>query len=366
MIIPPDPEKDPRLFAESRVSLVSTEADLVSLAPTLPEVAYHRDYLYSGSPFSDDYTDYPNEALPPYEGRRAQTPRPRRSARNSDILVRIDSTSTGSSSSNSLGSTSSRANLRARGSAGNTIGESLSPTSTAVDTNNRTSKLWEGSAGKKRRWVSPEVVSYFQKHRRWIVWVIVCVIAAILIAIGLAVGLGMALHVKNGPANQKPWKDKEWPGSSHSVQIGTLNITYVPRRDDPTAVDGIPSLCNQFAPLNTSSPLSQLALTSTFFDHYVTSFEIPITNSSTNTSVINDPLYFIAHGLASSGTLEIVGTDSPPDIRDGGKEGYVQVDVIARSPKDRSIDHLAKVCMLKRSDGSQGVGIFVSMQCRSS
>jgi hypothetical protein len=365
MIIPPDPEKDPRLFSESRTSLV-TDADLISLdEPAIPAAAFHRDYLYS-SPFTDDYAAYPNEALPPYDGQRAQpvsgAPRVRRSARNSDLLVRVTSAS---SSRSSLGSTSTSSRTTARptlnGSAVPIVSSSLSPSSTVVGSGSHRPKVWEGIEGspsiRKKR---GKVRTFWTKHRRWLSIVLILVIAILLIAIGLAAGLGMSKTKRNSPKT-KPYKDKDWPGSPNaSVKIGTLNITYVPSRDDPRQSDGVPSLCNQLTPLNMSSSLSQLALTSAYFDHYITSYEFKLSNNSMNQTSLDNPLYFIAHGLAASGTVEFIGADSPPSIKDGAEEGAILVDVLARSPKDRPLNTLAKICKLKRSDGSEGVGIFVS------
>lgn len=373
MIIPPDPEKDPRLFSESRTSVAT--ADLVSLdEPAVPEVAYHPDFLYT-SPFTDDYATYPNEALPPYEGqqtdplaaRPSPNPRVRRSVRNSDLLVRVTSAASSSSSLGSSSSTSSRATARAthHGSAVPiNLVDSNDSSATAVGSSRP--KVWEKPLGSRRRFkaaMSPELRAFWRRNKRWIVFLIIVAIAAILVAIGLAVGLGVALQ-QTRPTwseKQKPTRNTTWPGSNASVQIGTLNITYVPRRDDPKKEDGMPSDCNQWTPINMTSPLSQLALTSGYFNHYLATFQFPLSNETdSNQSTLANPLYFIAHGLAASGTVEILGADAPASIKDDGAEGMVQVDVLARSPRDRKLEDVAKVCKLTRKDGSTGVGIFVS------
>jgi hypothetical protein len=379
MIIPPDPEKDPQLFTESRTSL-TTDADLISFdEPSVPEVAYSRDLLYSGGPFADDFAVY--EQLPPYEGRRAGTPtaatatapagpttRVRRSARNSNYLIRINS----SSSSSSLGSSSSRASMRgtASGSAIPINLNSTSPSSTAVATDR--SKVWEGVDGKSPhqrrldRLVTPRVRAAWMKHRRWLIIAMLIVSAVLLVAIGLAVGLGVSLGNNNSNSNNPPpkkWKD--WPAPNALVQMGSLNITYVPRRDDPKSQDGEPFECNTYAPLNSSTVLGQLALTNDVFDQYLTTYHFNFTSGPKAHPAFHDPFYFIAHGLAASGTVEFVGTDAPAGLQTGGTEGAIRIDVIARSPKGRELDTLAKVCKLRRPDGSVGFGIFTPVETDS-
>ena len=67
----------------------------------------------------------------------------------------------------------------------------------------------------------------------------------------------------------------------------------------------------------------------------------------------------VARGLGSSGTVEIVGSDSPAVITNGGLEGNITVDVVVGYSGYQDLDSLFVVGTLIRDDGF-GLGIYVS------
>lgn len=69
---------------------------------------------------------------------------------------------------------------------------------------------------------------------------------------------------------------------------------------------------------------------------------------------------FIARGLGSSGTIELVGTDSPPEVLQDGKEGMVVIEVVALYGGVQDLDSIIRVCQLTTSTSGVGLGIFVS------
>ena len=71
----------------------------------------------------------------------------------------------------------------------------------------------------------------------------------------------------------------------------------------------------------------------------------------------------VARGLGSSGTVEIVGIDSPESVITSGQEGNLTVEVIAEYSGYQSLDDIVKVCALQRDTGV-GIGIYVSWVIR--
>lgn len=142
-----------------------------------------------------------------------------------------------------------------------------------------------------------------------------------------------------------------------------LNLTYIPDRDGPSPADGTPSNCNVFVPLNDSATVSQLAnLASPYFENYISTFTYPLDTLNDTVSALSNDLYFIARGLAASGTIEFVGSKSPPAVVTGGTEGQLQVDVIARIAVGLNLTKIVNVCQMDRDDGSTGVGIYTPIR----
>lgn len=71
---------------------------------------------------------------------------------------------------------------------------------------------------------------------------------------------------------------------------------------------------------------------------------------------------FIARGLGSSGTVEIVGTDAPPEVLADGKEGVMRVEVIATYSGQQDLEDIVRVCQLSRGNKGIGLGVFVSCE----
>lgn len=71
-------------------------------------------------------------------------------------------------------------------------------------------------------------------------------------------------------------------------------------------------------------------------------------------------LPIISRGIASSGTVEWIGSDSDSSIINGGSEGNVRIDVIVQYGGYQDIKGIMKVCQLSRPDGTLGVGVYVS------
>jgi hypothetical protein len=141
-----------------------------------------------------------------------------------------------------------------------------------------------------------------------------------------------------------------------------MNITYDEARDGPDASDGEATDCNQFSFLNESSALNQLAVNSPYFDHYISTFSFPLDSMHEGMAALDHNLFVVARGIAATGTVEIVGSNAPPGVIRGGEEGIVKVDVLTRYKAGETLDSVARVCHLKREDGSKGVGIFTPIE----
>ncbi|KAL1405249.1 hypothetical protein Q8F55_008875 [Vanrija albida] len=401
MIIPPDPEKDPNLFAET-ASVLDEDLRLVDV-PLPPDAVYHPSSAptvlatYPYGAYSEEDLGAWQETLPPYEGRRVRTRQeeenttaaeastsrifgaPQQQSRpRASVFVRPSSQASGSSGSSSglapypdlLTSrrpTSSRA-------------VTASPTAASVSISDQSTKTWEGLIYTRRRKrricgipvpslpsvpVAPEVVEIWHKHRKWIIAGSIVLATLLVLTIGLVVGFSTAWAAKykhKRPPGYRPWYDKGGPPNA-SWQMPDLNLTYVGDRDGPAPADGTPSNCNDFLPLNDSATVSQLAnLASPFFENYITTFTYPLDTINDTVLALPNDLYFIARGLAASGTIEFVGSKSPPAVVMGGTEGFIQVDVIARIAVGLNLTHIVNVCQLDRDDGSTGVGIYTPLR----
>ena len=124
--------------------------------------------------------------------------------------------------------------------------------------------------------------------------------------------------------------------------------------------------CNLFTTLDASNVFSLLSTPFPASSLSLATFTFPLTNSSTlpfalaNTSSFIGDFAITATGLGASGTVEIVGSDAPEQVA-SGTEGMLQVDVVVRYSGDLDLDHIMRVCRTSRSDGSMGVGIYVSL-----
>lgn len=442
MIIPPDPEKDPRLFRESTASLITVpEGQLIALdnGPLLPDAAYHANpaapapYPYGAGPFSDDMeVAWGNDQLPPYDGiRRPNTLDPverdaaamsnglerpvgyaHRTLPHGATLIRTASVASGSSGESSSAASASSRLLR------RTPSTLPSATSTTA-VSNQAPKLWEGQAGpSKRRWHgiplpparrqrhsrSASDASHWQKHKRS--WLTVFAITALSIALAIGLAVGFSTNVNSRIHNpNRVLQDK--PDSHTQINVWSQqckHLTYDEKRDGPTEKEGIPSACNNFTLFNDTSSLTQLAVSSPYFEHYISTFLFPLkmavnttalnstaswngtlptnvtarglsnrkgsgwsaanaTNAGPFSSSLEHELFVLATGLAATGTVEFVGTNAPDAVVSGGVEGHVRVDVVARYTKGENLTEIVNVCKLDRPDGSSGIGIFTPKQC---
>ncbi len=135
-------------------------------------------------------------------------------------------------------------------------------------------------------------------------------------------------------------------------------------QDGPSPSDGNMTQCNIFIPLNTTNLFNVLITPYLGETLSLATFTFPLTNSSslpfsmTNTYSLMGDFALTATGLGSSGTLEMVGSESPSDVQ-GGTEGFVQVDVVVRYSGDQELDGIMRVCSMVRGDGGVGIGIYV-------
>ncbi|ORX40498.1 hypothetical protein BD324DRAFT_606412 [Kockovaella imperatae] len=387
MIIPPDPEKDPNVFnrTESSSSLVleglvdedddHSNAPTVPQRPQIPARARTSNHAF-GYPFGDDLgLGYSGEALPPYERQRMEG-LSSASSSNDDVFA-----DPGSPSSPPLmrERTHIRPSLIIPGASSSTfiqpspltpLDEDLMTASTSTarlpltapssSSSRIDPKLWEGSQPsavdrhKTKQWKR-----WWKKWKKWIYVAAAFLIAGIGVAVGLLVGLKAARKTAPIPT-RSPWQEND--GSSAWVTSGeSLNITYVPSRDGPGPLDGTLLLCPTPTPFNESSPLNLLSQPFPAQIQRNITFTFPLTKTN-GTDVLTLPDFtFIARGLGSSGTVEIVGNDAPASVIAGGLEGNITVDVIAQYSGFQDLDSIIKVCTLQRPDGL-GVGIFTPSQ----
>ena len=92
-------------------------------------------------------------------------------------------------------------------------------------------------------------------------------------------------------------------------------------------------------------------------------FEIVLDkNLSTSPLQVLPEFTFIARGLGSSGTVEIVGADAPEEVRALGKEGVMVIDVVALYSGPQDLDSIVRVCQLSRGTAGIGLGIFTPVE----
>ncbi|CAK9787444.1 hypothetical protein CC85DRAFT_288584 [Cutaneotrichosporon oleaginosum] len=390
MIIPPDPEKDPRLFRGSTTSLVTVPEDQLVDVETLEHAPAHPGNAYSinpaapvaypyGGPFGDAFT-VPFDPVPPYSARRELDP-VEHAAYGAPPLGRTFSrASRGSTSTSASGSsTESNATPTRRRFTPLRSGSRTVSTPASSDTllAARGTKLWEGSAtrGPARRWlgipipprsiipISPEAKGLWHKYRRLWIAMFVCLAIGIVLAVGLAAGL--VLSNQKGPSHGgkgDAWRNNRKGQNTTYPTTPDLSISYHEDRDGPFPEDGEATQCNQFTPLNQSSALTQLAVNSPHFAHYISTYSFPLSAHVDGMAALSHNLYVLARGLAATGTVEIVGSNAPSGVIHGGEEGVVKIDVLARYQADQELAHVARVCHLQREDGSSGVGIFTPVE----
>lgn len=273
MIIPPDPEKDPRLFSpsSSTPSLLPPPSDDGSFDVAHPPPAHLRGSLGLG--FSDDSGSI-HEALPPYEQRRsedAQDPNTglrdpfahaaavsnrlssgetRRSRMSGRPAVRIPgrpalrASMTAPSRSSDDGTITpttfaSHSNVAlARGGA-DAVGSGSSSTLIFPHDNSSTAKLWESSAsasqkelpiarGKSRKPYEGDGQSlraFWQKWKRWVIAGVLLLVVAIGVMIGLLVGYATGALFRNGnDAPVDPWQQSSAQDGRRTTQWGVSQL----------------------------------------------------------------------------------------------------------------------------------------------
>ncbi len=262
MIIPPDPEKDPNIYASSSTpSLVPSET---SIQP--PDAVHHRNTAF-GYPFDDGWR---GEQLPPYEGNRQNrwSMGPRTSSRNShrsidDVFsdvnapipnrrqppnivippiphrpVSYPNPGSPASSSSSLTPTGPTSRAILLGPASSHTGQSPTTTLVSPPGHSSTTKLWESSAlssssseGRRRRRkrgnffclpipsipspslpLSPRTRKFWNKYKRWIQATLVFLLIGIGLCVGLLVGFkagaGKSTPDTPAPVGYTPWNDQ--------------------------------------------------------------------------------------------------------------------------------------------------------------
>ncbi|WRT69922.1 uncharacterized protein IL334_006913 [Kwoniella shivajii] len=361
MIIPPDPEKDPRLFDPS-----SSTPSLI-LAPS--------EYDDTTSRWDGDA-----ESLPPYRRSRGSISSQASHASSSQNeetsiphRIIIPTTSTPNhlyldhaspiSSTGSLTPTLSRSRLP--------LGlphfndHSLSP-STTLQGSNSSSKLWEGSSApeknKKRKCgclptPSPGMQRWWAKWRRWVQAVMVVILVGIGLAVGLLVGMNKAKQNKAPAPWQKPWMAQDTDGKRATAWAGngSFNLTYDSSRDGPSSAEGTLSDCNSFTSLNlTSSPFGTLFTAFPASKLSVASFSFPLPSSGNPPSDI----FINSRGFGSSGSIHFLGSDGPEAVISSGQEGQILIDVVVRYSGNQDLNTMMKVCKMSRGSDGVGVGIY--------
>lgn len=67
-----------------------------------------------------------------------------------------------------------------------------------------------------------------------------------------------------------------------------------------------------------------------------------------------------SRGLASSGTVELIGRDASEAVIQGGEEGSVRIDVVIQYGGLQAVEGIMRVCGTSNGD-SLGVGVYVSL-----
>ncbi|WWC72319.1 uncharacterized protein I206_106281 [Kwoniella pini CBS 10737] len=363
MIIPPDPEKDPRLFNPS--------ASTSSL-------------VHPPSEYEDTTSRWDGESLPPYE-RRRDSRGSLLSQEEHDVFSDQHASSSSRSlpgliihnlpthpepihssspisSSDSLTPTASRPSLL--------LPHFTDQASSTLQASGSTSKLWESSttaipvkrkstricgcipinnAGFQRWW---------KKWRRWVQGIVVLIFIGIGLVVGLLVGMSRNEHRgAAGPPWQKPWMDQDTDGKRVAAWsgYGSFNLTYVDSRDGPSPSEGNLTECNNFAPLNTtSSPFVNLFTPYPKSNISLASFSFPLSSAGIPPS----DLFVNARGFGSSGHLDFIGSDGPESVISSGEEGKILIDVVVRYSGPQDLTTMMRVCQMTRGDTGVGVGIY--------
>ena len=147
--------------------------------------------------------------------------------------------------------------------------------------------------------------------------------------------------------------------ADHRQSGESLNITYDPDRDGPAPQDGNLTNCPALLQLNSSSPVNLLSTPYPAQVQSSISFAFPLDDKNKTVTPSIPDFTFVARGLGASGTVEIVGVDSPQSVISAGKEGNLTVEVIAEYSGVQNLDDIIKVCTLQRDSGI-GIGIYVS------
>ncbi|KAK4687378.1 hypothetical protein P7C73_g2737, partial [Tremellales sp. Uapishka_1] len=337
MIIPPDPEKDPRLLAS-----VSTS----SLAPSLSSSSIYLAEL--------EAAHLGAENLPPYEARRW-------SRLNTSVATHHeDEGLTERSRPNILIPPTSTPRALSPVS-----DDSPTPTQSRQPTLGSTSKLWESPYAPRRKrrtflgvpllqiTVSPQVRKWWKKYRRWVQATLILLMLGVGLVIGLLVGLKVGV-LNRKPEPKPPWHD----GGGQNFDGGNgsnLNFTYIPSRDDPSPAEGNLTNCQLLLPISLPNPNYTITSASgSGVNHSATTFTFPLSPDL--------DFAVFARGLAAVGTVEFVGQDSANDILCGGEEGVIRVDVVASYGGSRDLNTIAKTCQMVRNDGGVGVGLYTPCQ----
>lgn len=146
---------------------------------------------------------------------------------------------------------------------------------------------------------------------------------------------------------------------SHSVPLCLLCTDQSSPQDGPFPQDGSIVNCPAFRPLNATSPSLLLSRPFPAVGASVANFDYALWKNGSSLQILPD-FTFIARGLGASGTVEIVGTDAPPEVLADGREGVMRVEVIALYSGQQDLEDIVRVCELSRGDDGVGLGVFVS------
>jgi hypothetical protein len=131
-------------------------------------------------------------------------------------------------------------------------------------------------------------------------------------------------------------------------------------QDGPYPQDGTITKCPAFKPLNASSPSLLLSRPFPAVSASVATFDYTLWKNGSALQMLPE-FTFIARGLGSSGTVEIVGTEAPAQVLADGKEGVMRVEVIALYSGQQDLEDVVRVCELSRGIEGIGLGVFVSV-----
>ncbi|WVW86498.1 hypothetical protein I302_108547 [Kwoniella bestiolae CBS 10118] len=353
MIIPPDPEKDPRIFDPSASTHSLVEAP---------------------SEFDETTSRWDGESLPPYERRRSSRGSIHSSEENifsdhyasrqpPNLIIHNLPTQPQQIHNHSPASSSSTLTPRP-----SLVLPHLTHRDNNTSTFASTSKLWENpdpaSTTKRQRKcgclpIPPaKLQRWWKRWKRWVQAIVVLVLIGIGLVVGLLVGMNKGETAKPPIAPwQRPWMDQDTDGKRVAAWAGngSFNLTYVEPRDAPSPSEGNLTDCNNFTLLNlTSSPFTTLFTPFPRSTVSLASFSFPLTSSGTAPK----DLFVNARGFGSSGTLQIVGSDGPEAVLMSGEEGKILIDVVVRYSGQQDLNTMMRVCKMTRGEDGVGVGIY--------